>query len=224
MGTTGGSKRRAADVSAEYRHGRAGAGHEHRDVESAESVAAAGSSAGSSGATANGTGAAAGSSQAAPGTGGAGMAAADAGVSSATDGPTFSSDECRWEGYGIGPLGAGQCNTQHLMVHSWLECSVSGGVANGQRSIVDQCTAEQADEVQTLCCFQGGVPPAEGTPVGSLYGAVELVTVADAVANRGAFLSGAAARCSQQGLRLGDWSMLYAPDGTTPQVLRVGCH
>jgi hypothetical protein len=186
--------------------------------------AATGPSPGSSGAAGSGTGAAAGSSEAAPGTAGAGMAAADAGVPSATDGPTFSSDECRWEGYGIGPLGAGQCDTQHLMAHSWLECSVTGGVATSQRSILDQCMADQADEVQTLCCFQGGVPSAEGTPVGSLYGSVERVTVDDAAASRGAFLSAAAAKCSQQGLRLGDWSMLYGPDGTTPQVLHVGCH
>jgi hypothetical protein len=156
------------------------------------------------------------------GTGGA--TTADAAVSSATDGPSFSSDQCRWEGYGIGPLGAGQCNTQHLMAHSWMECSVSGGMATMQRDLVDQCAADQADEVQTLCCFQGGVPPAAATPVGTLYGAADSVTVADAPANRGAFLSAAVAKCGQQGLGLGDWSLLYAPDGTTPEVLRIGCH
>jgi hypothetical protein len=68
------------------------------------------------------------------------------------------------------------------------------------------------------------VPPAADTPVGTLYGAAERVTAADAAANRGAFLAAAVAKCGQQGLGLGDWSMLYAPDGTTPEVLRVGCH
>jgi hypothetical protein len=94
------------------------------------------------------TGAASGSSGAGMGgTGGGGVGAADAAVSSAADGSSYSSDQCRWEGYGIGPLGAGQCNTQHLMAHSWMECSVSGGMATMQRDLVDQCTAEQADEV-----------------------------------------------------------------------------
>jgi hypothetical protein len=158
------------------------------------------------------------------GAGAGGVATADAAVSSAADGSPYSSDQCRWEGYGIGPLGAGQCDTQHLMAHSWMECSVSGGVATMQRNLVDQCTAEQADEVQTLCCFKGRVPPAAETPVGTLYGAAERVTVADAPANRGAFLAAAVAKCGQLGLGLGDWSMLYAPDGTTPEALRVGCH
>jgi len=170
------------------------------------------------------TSAAAGSSG--PAIGAAGAAdepAAGAGLSSAADGTSYSIDQCRWEGYGIGPLGAGQCNTQHLMAHSWMECSVGGGVGATQRDIVDQCTADEADEVQTLCCFQGGVPPAAETAVGTLYGAVELVTANDATSNRGAFLAAATAKCAQQGLHLGDWSMLYARDGTTPEVLRVGC-
>jgi hypothetical protein len=182
-----------------------------------------GGAAGASGGSATDT--AAGSSGPAVGAAGiAGEPAVDGGASSADGASSYSVDQCRWEGYGIGPLGAGQCNTQHLMAHSWMECSVGGGVGNMQRDIVDQCTADQADEVQTLCCFQSGVPPAAQTAVGTLYGAVELVTIDDAPANRGAFLAAAVAKCGQQGLDLGDWSMLYAYDGTTPEVLRVGCH
>jgi hypothetical protein len=138
----------------------------------------------------------------------------------AFDGPA---ENCRWEGYGIGPLGAGQCFIQHLAAHSANECFREGGFPFASRNIVDQCATE-ADEVQVLCCFANGIPaPAV---VSIVFAPSETAMVLESVQpeSRADLLSHAADTCTQSGMRLEDWSLRYAADGTTPDVLRFTCH
>ena len=143
----------------------------------------------------------------------------DAGSTDDTDG---SSSNCRWLGYGIGPLGAGQCSTEHLGAHSWQACMAFGGQAKGQRNVVDQCSNQQADEVQMFCCFADGELPTDG-PTATVVPLPEHLTN-DALASREVFVAAAADTCAQSSHRLGDWSVLYGADGATPEQLRFMCY
>jgi hypothetical protein len=134
------------------------------------------------------------------------------------DGPPAN---CRWEGYGIGPLGAGQCDTQHLFEHSAAECFGEHGTATDKRDVLDQCASE-ADEVQFLCCFADGVPPIESTAAINSLGDV-LAHIAPPP-SRVEIMSRAAEVCVHRGARLGDWSLRYDADGLTPDGLRFACH
>jgi hypothetical protein len=128
---------------------------------------------------------------------------------------------CRWLGYGIGPLGAGQCDSRHLMVHSVRECSAEHGSANGSfRAIPDQCI-DNGDEVQSLCCYAEGIPDA--SPPDSSSVLRDMLAQTDPPLSRADLLAQAAATCAQSGMRLGDWSLRYAADGTTPDLLRFQC-
>jgi hypothetical protein len=134
------------------------------------------------------------------------------------DGPAAN---CRWEGYGIGPLGAGQCDTMHLLAHSAAECFGEHGTVTEKRDVSDQCASE-ADEVQFLCCFPDGVPPAASTAAINSLG--DLLTQNDPPQSRTEILARAADTCAQRGARLGDWSLRYTADSVTPDVLRFACH
>jgi hypothetical protein len=127
---------------------------------------------------------------------------------------------CRWQGYGIGPLGRGQCQTEHLLAHSAEDCDASGGVPSTTRNVIDQCAGGEADEVQALCCFPGVIPAAGDTPVGTLDRLDQRLL---GPASRDELVSEAADGCVARGMILEDWSVLYAPDGTTAEALRFGC-
>ena len=138
----------------------------------------------------------------------------------AFDGP---SQNCRWEGYGIGPLGAGQCLIQHLLAHSADECSHEGGQFFASRDVVDQCATE-ADEVQVLCCFANGIPDPALVSIVFAPNETAMVLASVPPESRADLLSHAADTCTQGGMRLEDWSLRYGADGATPEVLRFTCH
>ncbi|HEY8925386.1 MAG TPA: hypothetical protein VIU64_13460 [Polyangia bacterium] len=132
------------------------------------------------------------------------------------DGPP---ENCRWQGYGIGPLGAGQCASMHLLEHSTLECTTDHGTLAGFRAIADQCVND-GDEVQVLCCFVDGVPGGLPDPLKLVP---EQLVQGDPPLSRADILARAAETCAQRSSHLGDWSLRYAADGVTPDVLRFGC-
>jgi len=145
----------------------------------------------------------------------------DAGVADARaapgsfDGPL---ENCRWIGYGIGPIGAGQCFSMHLLEHAAPECGT--GVLYGQpRGVPDQCVSD-SDEAQVLCCFVDGVPAGLPDPYNLLP---EQLVQTDPPLGRAEILARAADTCAQRSKRLGDWSVRYAVDGVTPDVFRFGC-
>jgi len=142
----------------------------------------------------------------------------DGGASPSTDGGP---ENCRWQGYGIGSLGSGQCVFMHLFEHSAAECSAQHGSLSGApRAIPDQCVSE-SDEVQVLCCYADGIPDANATNTSKVL-TQELVQ-GDPPLSRADILARAAEACAPGGQRLGDWSLRYAADGVTPDVLRFQC-
>jgi hypothetical protein len=159
------------------------------------------------------------------GAGGSASGPLDAGVGgvggAASPGFAGPPENCRWQGYGIGPLGSGQCSWMHLFEHSLRECDAEHGAWYGQmRSIVDACLGE-GDEAQVLCCFADGVPDPQLTD--SVNSVGKLLTQSDPPSTRTDMLARAAEMCAQSSGRLGDWSLRYAADGTTPDALRFGC-
>ena len=152
--------------------------------------------------------------------GGSADGPAEAGVADATatpgsfDGPP---ENCRWIGYGIGPLGAGQCFWMHLFGHAASEC---GGVLDGlPRGVPDQCVSD-SDEAQVFCCYADGIPA--GLPE-QLNLLPEQLVQTDPPLGRADILARAADTCAQRSKTLGDWSVRYAADGITPDVFRFGC-
>jgi len=109
----------------------------------------------------------------------------------------------------------------HLLAHSPAECFGEHGTVTETRDVVDQCASE-ADEVQFLCCFAGGLPPAASTAAVSEL--TDLLTQSDPRESRAEIIARATDVCAQRGSRLIDWSLRYAADGVTPDVLRFACH
>jgi len=133
------------------------------------------------------------------------------------------SPHCRWQGYGIGPSGQTQCNTVHLNAHSARECFEIGGQVAGGRTVSGRCQ-DQAEEVQMSCCFAGPFPPATVT-AGPAAGALDEHVSATAPGTTRADLAARAEQvCVARGVHLGDWSVLYGPDGVSADVLRFYCH
>lgn len=128
---------------------------------------------------------------------------------------------CRWLGYGIGPLGAGQCYAMHLLEHAVFECETEHGSLNGApRAIADQCVND-SDEVQVLCCYAEGIPDASSTATSKAL--QETLVQSDPPLSRADFLARAADTCAQSARHMGDWSTRYAADGVTPDLLRFAC-
>jgi hypothetical protein len=103
------------------------------------------------------------------------------------------------------------------------ECSGEGGQAFASRNIVDQCTTE-ADEVQVLCCFANGIPDPALVSIVFAPSETAMVLPGAPPESRAELLTHAADTCTQSGTHLEDWSLRYATDGMTPDVLRFTCH
>jgi len=148
----------------------------------------------------------------------------DGGASPSADGGLggdAAASNCRWLGYGIGPLGAGQCFSMHLMEHAVFECATEHGALNGApRAISDQCVND-SDEVQVLCCYAEGIPDASSTDTSKVLR--ETLVQSDPPLSRTDILARAAATCAQSTMHMGDWSLRYAADGLTPDLLRFEC-
>jgi hypothetical protein len=143
-------------------------------------------------------------------------------IPSGSDASDVRTDDCRWVGYGIGELGHGQCDTQHLLAHAAAECSGLGGQPTAFRDVADQCVS-QADEVQVFCCFGGSGIPTVATPVAGPSLLNEHETPDGAVLTRNEVLANLAQTCAQRGQRLGDWSILYGADATSPDAVWFSC-
>ena len=132
---------------------------------------------------------------------------------------SLDSANCRWEGYGIGSAGKSQCDTQHLTSHAYAQCVGAGGKPDGSRVVSGECPTN-AGEVEVHCCYEGGLPAASDTPIAMTSGSMpgRLAPGPGEDASRAALLARAAASCV-----VGDWNALYAPDGTSVEMLRFGC-
>jgi len=77
------------------------------------------------------------------------------------------------------------------------------------------------EEVQVSCCFAGGVPALAGTAgPGNLGPGIAPTT---ARATRDDLLGRAEASCTQDGVGLGDWSVIYQQDGAAAAILWFSC-
>jgi hypothetical protein len=135
----------------------------------------------------------------------------------AGEGTTYPPENCRWLGYGIGPPGQGQCDTNsHLLAHGARQCLGIGGEPIDSRNVSGSC-AMGNEEAQLLCCFAGGIPPLDATPTELERHAVP----AGVSATRGDLIAGAVAQCG--GALLGDWSVIYQQDGVSAAFLWFSC-
>jgi len=109
----------------------------------------------------------------------------------------------------------------HLLEHAVVACETEHGSLNGApRALSDQC-ANDSDEVQVLCCYVEGIPDASSTGTSKLL--QEKVVQSDPPLSRADIVARAAATCAQSAMRMGDWSLRYAADGITPDLMRFGC-
>jgi hypothetical protein len=132
------------------------------------------------------------------------------------------SASCRWQGYGIGPAGQPQCNSAHLLAHSARECFEIGGQVAAGRNINGSCQ-EQAEEVQVSCCFAGALPPATATAEPTAFALDQRISAGASGTARADLTARAEDDCVARGAHLGDWSVLYRPDGASADVLRYLC-
>ena len=143
------------------------------------------------------------------------------------DGSVFAPEQCRWEGYGIGAPPDMQCDQRHLFPHAVEACLAVGGsfpdgTAIVTRDVSGACTSGP-QEVQVLCCFRGALPTAEDVPVSPLRPRDRHVSSSGAAASSGDLVTIAQTDCLDANLSLGDWSVLYGPDGVSAQFIRFYC-
>jgi len=107
------------------------------------------------------------------------------------------------------------------MEHAVLECATEHGAPNGAlRAISDQCVND-SDEAQVLCCYAEGIPDATATDGSTVWRGT--LVQSDPPLSRTDILARAAATCAQSAMQMGDWSLRYAADGLTPDLLRYEC-
>lgn len=130
---------------------------------------------------------------------------------------------CRWQSYGIGPVGMLQCSRQHLLAHAAVLCIELEGQPIEVKEVPGECVGE-ASEVIALCCFESAAPPPEEIPSGgpsrSLFERYE--STAGRV-SRTELVTEAGKVCVMRGQRLGDWSVIYGADLTSASVIRFYC-